>query len=158
MTTTKTLFQWELDGETLILTPQTGFRERNNRQIAGEGSAVLAQLEGSPIRRIVLDSHKVDCFGPSALKFFLELWRRVRERGGRLVFCNVSDSERELLQATWLNRVWPIFPTRGEALAAVEMPGSCGHHAGCDQDYPGATQGPFPSPPHYLPEFPRGIL
>jgi hypothetical protein len=52
--------------------------------------------------------------------FFARLWRRVCERGGRMAFCNVSDHEREIMRVTRLDGLWPICPSRQEAIKAVE--------------------------------------
>jgi hypothetical protein len=40
-------------------------------------------------------------------------------RGGRIAFCNVSPHEREILAVTGLNGLWPVYPSRAEAVAAV---------------------------------------
>jgi hypothetical protein len=36
-----------------------------------------------------------------------------------LAFCNVSAHERELLTVTGLDTLWPIYPSREEAIRAV---------------------------------------
>src|SRR5262249_49364699 len=104
---------------TLVLTPQTDLRELDYQQIAEEGGEVLALLEGMHAKNVVVDFHKTDYFGSSALKFFLELRHRVQEREGRMAFCNVSAHQRELFRLTLLDRLWPVLSSRDEALAAV---------------------------------------
>ena len=68
----------------------------------------------------MLDFHKTDYYGSTALGFFLKLWTRARKRNGRMAFCNVSAHEKEILQATRLDHVWPICSSRREALEAVK--------------------------------------
>jgi hypothetical protein len=36
-----------------------------------------------------------------------------------MAFCNLSDHERDILQITHLDRLWPVYATRSEALEAV---------------------------------------
>jgi hypothetical protein len=36
-----------------------------------------------------------------------------------MAFCKASEHERELFRLTWLDRLWPVFSSRDEALAAV---------------------------------------
>ena len=37
-----------------------------------------------------------------------------------MAFCNVSNHEKEILQITRLDHLWPICSSRSEALAAVK--------------------------------------
>jgi anti-anti-sigma factor len=76
-------------------------------------------VSGSPVKHIVLDLHKMDYCGSTALGAFVSLWHGVRERGGRLALCNISKHERELLGVTNLDYLWPLCPSRVEALRAV---------------------------------------
>jgi hypothetical protein len=47
------------------------------------GAAEVFDLPGQPAaRNVVLDLHKVDYFGSTALEFFVRLWRKARGRGG----------------------------------------------------------------------------
>jgi hypothetical protein len=39
---------------------------------------------------------------------------------GKLVFCNVSEHEKEILKITMLDHLWPIYPSRDAALQAVQ--------------------------------------
>jgi len=63
--------------------------------------------------------HKADYYGSTALGFFLKLRQRVRRWNGRMALCNVSDHEKEILQITKLDHLWPISSSRIEALEAV---------------------------------------
>jgi anti-anti-sigma factor len=69
---------------------------------------------------VVLDFRKTDYYGSTALGFFVKLWKRVRDRDGRMAFCGVSDHEREILRVTHLDGMWPICSSREEAVQAVE--------------------------------------
>ena len=119
MNTVTSTFQWEREGETLILTPQADLHELDYQEIEAEEQEILAFLDSTPVRNVVVDFRKTDFFGSSALGFFLKLWRKVRESGGHMAFCNVSDHEQELFRLTRLDRLWPVWPTCEEAMAAV---------------------------------------
>jgi hypothetical protein len=54
------------------------------------------------------------------LAFFVKLWKWVGNRNGRLVFCNLSEHEKEILEVAHLGQLWPICETKGEALQAVQ--------------------------------------
>jgi anti-anti-sigma factor len=66
-----------------------------------------------------LDFHKTGYYGSTALGFFVKLWKKVSKRKGRMVFCNVSDHEKEILQITKLDQLWPICSSKIEVLRAV---------------------------------------
>src|SRR5262249_40401436 len=109
----------EQDADTLILTPQRDLGELNFAQIEEGAQDVLRLLNDNSVKHIVLDFHKTDAYGSSALGFFLKLWKRVRTRNGQLAFCNVSPHELEILKLTRLDHVWAVCPNRAAALAAV---------------------------------------
>lgn len=103
----------------VIVIPQVDLRELNYEWIEDGARAVLDLLDGSQIKDVILDFHKTDYYGSTALGFFLKLFKRVRKRGGHMVFCNVSEHEKEILQITGLDNLWPICSTRQAALAAI---------------------------------------
>jgi anti-anti-sigma factor len=76
-------------------------------------------MDDPSIRNVVVDFGKTGYFGSTALGLFVQLWQRVRGRDGRIAFCNVSADEQDVLAVTRLGRVWPVYPSREEALAAV---------------------------------------
>jgi anti-anti-sigma factor len=122
MRTASGVFEVKRDGQTLIVIPQKDLRELDCLEIDAGMREVLAQLDVGPIKNVVLDFHKTDYYGSTALGFFVKLWKRVRERNGRLAFCRVSAHEREILQVTSLDGLWPICASREEALRAVGAP------------------------------------
>jgi anti-anti-sigma factor len=109
----------EQQDATLIVTPLADLRELDYQRIETGARDILAMLNGTGIRNVVLDFQKTDYCGSTALGFFVKLWKRVRLQNGRMVFCNVSDHEKEVLQITSLDHLWPICSSRSEALEAV---------------------------------------
>jgi anti-anti-sigma regulatory factor len=61
----------------------------------------------------------MDYGGSTALGFFVRLSLAVRDRGGRMAFCNVSEHEREILETTNLDWLCPLCVSRQDALRAV---------------------------------------
>jgi anti-anti-sigma factor len=114
------IFELHREGDTLILIPQTDLREFEYQHIEAGARDVLDLLASGAVKNVVMDFHKTDYYGSTALGFFIKLWKRVRGRKGQLAFCNVSAHEMEILRGTNLDRLWPICPSRQEALAAVK--------------------------------------
>jgi anti-anti-sigma factor len=112
-------FEVEREDQTLIITPRADLRELDFRAIEAGASDILRLLGNGTIKNVVLDFHKTGYYGSTALGFFVKLWKRVRECDGRMAFCAVSELEREILKVTKLDGLWPICPSRTEALKAV---------------------------------------
>jgi anti-anti-sigma factor len=113
------IFEIEVEGDTVIVVPAVDLGELDYQRIEAGTTAILELLNGTGIKNAVVDFGKTDYFGSSALGFFLRLWKRVRGRNGRMAFCNLSKHEKEILQITDLDHLWPICSSRIEALAAV---------------------------------------
>jgi anti-sigma B factor antagonist len=120
MATDTRAFEVERQGQTLLVTALTDLRELDYPKIEAGASDILHLLRNGTIRNVVLDFHKTDFYGTTALGFFVKLWKRVSECNGRMAFCGVSDHEREILKVTKLDGLWPICATREEALKTVQ--------------------------------------
>ena len=113
------IFEIEPSDDTIIVVPAVDLRELNYQRIEEGARRILDLLNGTRIKNAVLDFHKTDYYGSCALGFFVKLWKRVRGKNGRMAFCNVSDHEKEILQITNLDHLWPICPSRSEAWEMV---------------------------------------
>jgi anti-sigma B factor antagonist len=113
-------FEVQREGQTLILTPRTNLSELDSREIEAGAKDVLRLLGHGTVKNVVMDFHNTDYYGSTALGFFVKVMNRVRAGNGRLAFCGVSDHEKEILQATDLDELWPVYSSREEAIRAVE--------------------------------------
>jgi anti-anti-sigma factor len=123
MGTATGLFGIECQGDTVIVTPAHDLREVDYADIEAAAKEVLDLLSSSPATNLIMDFHRTDYYGSTALAFFVKLWKRVCGRNGKMAFCNLSDHEKEILRTTRLDSLWSICPTRQEALAAVRADG-----------------------------------
>jgi len=114
------IFEIEQENDTIIVVPAVDLRELEYTRIEEGARKILDLLDGSGIKNVVLDFHKTYHYGSTVLGFFVKLWMRVRKRNGRMAFCNVSDHEKQILQITKLDHLWPICSSRSEALEAVQ--------------------------------------
>ena len=113
------IFEIEQEGDTLIVVPTVNLCELDYQRIQEDGKQVLDLLNANAIKYVILDFAKTDYYGSTALGFFLKFWKAVRTSSGRMAFCNVSDLEKQILEITHLDRLWPICSSRTEALEAV---------------------------------------
>jgi anti-anti-sigma factor len=119
MTATSSVFKVEREDQILIIIPATDLRELEFQEIEFEGDELLELLEDETLRNVIVDFGATDYFGSTALGVFLKVWERVRERGGRMVFCNLSDHEWEILEVAGLAGLWPRCSSREEAQQLV---------------------------------------
>jgi len=111
--------EWERG--TIILTPMRNLGELDSELFAADVDGVLALLTRQRARNVVVDLSKTDFFGSDAVHLFLKLHRRVREHHGRMAFCGASHNERAVLGLMGLEILWPLFPTRQDAIDFVGM-------------------------------------
>jgi anti-anti-sigma factor len=114
------IFEIKQEGDTIIVVPAVNLREMDHRPMEQGARQILDLLNGTGIKNVVLDFYKTDYYRSTALGFFLKLWKRVRRQDGRMAFCNFSEHEKEILQLTKLDHLWPICSSRSEALEAVK--------------------------------------
>jgi anti-sigma B factor antagonist len=115
------LFEIEWTGETLILTPEADLSEFAFQQLDVEAREVLEMLDQAANTNVVVDCRNTDFFGSTALGFFLKLRQRVRRHNGSMVFCNVSDHEKEILHVTKTESLWSICSSRSDALELLRV-------------------------------------
>jgi anti-sigma B factor antagonist len=114
------VFEVEREGPTLVVTALTNLRESDYSKIEAGATDILNLIGSGTIKNVIVDFHKTDYYGSTALGFFVRLWKRIRECNGRMAFCAVSDHEKEILKVTNLDGLWPIYASREEALKAVQ--------------------------------------
>jgi anti-anti-sigma factor len=116
MCSAKRLFQMQVDGDVLILSPTSNLSELELSYFEEEFRTVIQKLSDADYRNVVLDFEGTDYYGSTALGFFLKLWKRIRSVDGKMAFCNVSSHEQEVLRLTRLDTLWPICSTRAQAV------------------------------------------
>jgi anti-anti-sigma factor len=108
-------------GNTLVITPSQDLREFEFDQIEAAAATTMREVDNRMIKNVVIDFRNTDFYGSTALGFFVKLWKRVRSGGGKMAFCNVSAHEREILDVTRLNTLWPLCGSLEDALATVNQ-------------------------------------
>ena len=99
--------------------PTANLRETAFEQLYEETAKILAEFDGSKSQHLVVDFHRTQEFGSTAIGYFVALWKRIRERGGRMAFCNLSPFEKDILRVTKLDQLWPMCDGREDALKNV---------------------------------------
>ena len=115
-------FEMEQQGDTLVITPLHSLGSLVESEIQSELSEALDMIDGEGARNVVIDFVKMPYFGSSLLESQLRLWRSVERAQGKMFLCNVSDVGKEVLEISRLNRIWPVYDSRDDAIQAIGSP------------------------------------
>ena len=113
------VFKLERDDDVLIVTPQgdaQGFRYQDVHQ---ESNATLQVLDDTSLRHVVIDLGRELVLGSIMISVVIKICREVGLRGGKAALCNANDEMLEVLRTMNLERLWPYYPTRNDALTSV---------------------------------------
>lgn len=110
----------DVEQDVVIITPRGDLGEFVVSLMSDEAEEALEHCRGSgqPMN-LILDLRRTDYFGSSALGFFVRLWKRVRESGGKMLLCNVSEHENELLRITRLSEFWTMCDSLESARSEI---------------------------------------
>jgi anti-sigma B factor antagonist len=70
---------------------------------------------------VVLDLSHTKFFGSAFIEVLFRAWNRIeKQEGGEFCLCGLTPYCAEVIDVTHLNRLWKIFNTREEAVAALK--------------------------------------
>lgn len=115
------VLRWEQDGDVLIVQPCGDSLRVEEAQLGAEIDRVHDLVDGGTVRHAVIDLGAVTFFGTVVIGALMTICHKVREKGGKVAWCNASPNMREVIQIMRLDTVMPYHATRTEALAAVRQ-------------------------------------
>jgi anti-anti-sigma factor len=81
---------------------------------------LLREAEQADPPCLLLDLSQTDYIGSRFVEVLVRLWHRLKRRGGTLALCGVQPFCLEILKVTRLNEIWAVYPSRREAMDALE--------------------------------------
>jgi len=97
-----------------VITGGVGFEQIQSR--------VCEYLTTHEPRRVVVDLTGVRYFSSTMLGLLVDLWKRLRKRGGRLIISGVARDLERLFEITNLNTIFTFAADRQAALKALSVP------------------------------------
>jgi anti-anti-sigma factor len=113
------LLNFDIEGNVLIVVPRGDCSSLEAAILEDELREVQRQISTSGVTGLVVDLELAPYVGSTMLGGLIKLWRSMELVNGRLVLCNVSPGEHDVLSATRLDSVWNVYPTRGAAIEAL---------------------------------------
>ena len=117
---TTPFFEVEQIGRTVVVTVFKENEILTFDEMVSEAREVFELLNSGQAENVVVDLHKVSICASAILGFFVKLWKRVQEAGGRMAFCNLSKPIREIMRVLQTDKIWTICDSRADAVAEVE--------------------------------------
>lgn len=114
------VFRLERDGNVLIVVPQgdvSGFRYNDVHQ---ESNVTLQVLDDPSLQHVVIDFTAEQILGSIIISVVIKTCRKAGAKGGKAAFCNASPDMLEVLTTMNLTKLWSHYPSRAEAIAAVQ--------------------------------------
>lgn len=105
------VFLADLQGDTMVVTPQgdaAGFREAD---IAIELKTLLELVTDPRVANLVVDFGRSNYFGSVIIGAVHNLGVKVRSGGGKLGMCDVSEEMLETLRTLKLDTIWTHYDT-----------------------------------------------
>lgn len=120
MSAAKDAFRVEVSGGTLIISP-VGDINTLSGDLLHEAATMMSDLiEAHESPMLVVDLAGVPSCSSLFMSFLLRCHKSVKSRSGEMVLCCATQMMLELLALTRLDTVWAVYPTRSEALDAVD--------------------------------------
>lgn len=116
---TPKIFEATNSGATLIIMPLDSVGSLSGEHVNFELDALIKRLDQPGLKHVIFDFQKVAYFGSSMLGAMHAVWKHVSASEGKMALCNLSDVEREVLEVSKFDTLWPVCASRDEALTAV---------------------------------------
>ena len=113
------MFDTAFEGTTLVIAPTGPVSNLAAQEMLSEVGPLQALVKSDDCRNVVVDMEKVTFFGSVLLGVLNSLSKQIRQRQGRFVLCGLSQVGGEVIHATRFDTLWPIYPSREEALKAL---------------------------------------
>jgi anti-anti-sigma factor len=113
---------FEVDANVLIVVPRGDCSSLDAAVLEDELRQILSQISSSKVTGLVIDLEQAPYVGSTMLGGLIKLWRSMTDVKGRLVLCNLSPGEHDVLSATRLDSVWEVYPTRAAAVEVLRSP------------------------------------
>ena len=119
MTNQHKVFKVMREGESLIVIPQGDTSAFRYVEVHNESNALYRLLDEPDLVNLVVDLGSVPIAGSVIIESIIRLGRKVSNKGGQAALCNASDAMLEVLQTMNLEKLFPIFRSREEALQSL---------------------------------------
>ncbi len=84
-----------------------------------DGGLLLGEAYHADPPKLLLDLSQTGFIGSRFIELMVRAWKRLQQRGGKMVLCGLQPFCADVLRTTKLDTIWDIRATRQEGLAAL---------------------------------------
>ena len=118
------LLRFACQRNTVLLTVVAELDDDSHEAVEAETETVLRAVSEPSAVVFLLDFEgQPRCRSRGLVMLLGVLWKHVRKGTGKLLICNPAPRDLETLRRMRLDRVWPVYASRDEALAALATDG-----------------------------------
>jgi anti-anti-sigma factor len=96
-------------------------------RLDGHGAGLLQQVltaeMSDSVRSVIFDLKEAPYISSAGIRVFILARNRAKSRSGRVILCNVSEFPLNVLKMAGMDRVFPVFADRADAVAALKDTG-----------------------------------
>lgn len=107
----------------LIVTLSNDYGVMENHEIEQFQRNLTAGIENRERPRVIVDLTATSYIGSTFLEALINIWQKLKDKGGQMVLCGLQPGTREVVSVTRLDTLWPLYETRQAAIQAL----SAGH-------------------------------
>jgi anti-anti-sigma factor len=119
MTDTNKVFRLVREESILVVVPQGDSVNFRYNDVHLEANRALRVLDEASIQNLVIDFGHSDYASSVVIGALIRMARQATNHGGKAVICHVNDNMRAILTTMNLFKLWPLYASREEAIAAL---------------------------------------
>jgi anti-anti-sigma factor len=106
-------------GGVTIFSVDREYDSLDDRKVSEFSSQLTGAIELVNPPVLLLDLSDTTFIGSSFLGVLVRVWKRIRERNGRMALCHANELCSEVLHASKLDTIWNTYSTRDAAVRAL---------------------------------------
>lgn len=120
------LFEFETQGNVLILTPRGSMMEYRDAELRNAYNEAYRYLMAPEVNHMMVDFSSMDYFGSTFVGMLIRLARKIRSDGGEAALCCLSESMKGMMKQLMLlenqktDCYWVAFESREAALQQLK--------------------------------------
>ncbi len=104
------------EGGLITVVPLKRITDFPESEVQEQCEGILEQIENPNIETVILDMSAVSYFGSTMIKWMVSVWKKLRDRQGKFIVCNLSPVGLEILETARFDKIWSIAKSKSDAL------------------------------------------
>jgi len=108
------------DGDVTIVVFGAGQRHLDEVGLEAIATQLIQIADEAKPPRVVLDMTMTEFFGSSFIEILFRVWKKLNTQpNAKFAISGLQEYCREVLEVTHLDKLWPLYATRADAIAGM---------------------------------------